>query len=142
MTKALYFIHSLNCIHRDIKSDNILLNKNGEVKVAGNFLEFLFYHGQFFFYSCFTFFFHNSFSWKFRHWIIFSDFGFSCQLENEDSKRNSIIGTPYWMSPVRIFFFGKGRVGVLQSARKRIIIKFWWTSSANFFLGNCFRWRV
>ncbi len=32
--KALKFIHSLNRIHRDIKSDNILLGMNGEVKLG------------------------------------------------------------------------------------------------------------
>jgi len=32
--KALAFIHSLHRIHRDIKSDNILLNEVGDVKIA------------------------------------------------------------------------------------------------------------
>eukprot|EP01125_Pyxidicula_operculata_P009889 TRINITY_DN3253_c0_g1_i1.p1 TRINITY_DN3253_c0_g1~~TRINITY_DN3253_c0_g1_i1.p1 ORF type:complete len:1155 (-),score=183.01 TRINITY_DN3253_c0_g1_i1:43-3456(-) len=59
--EGLHHLHSMNCIHRDIKSDNILLNKKGEVKLA--------------------------------------DFGFSCQLTKEKPKRNSIIGTPYWMPP-------------------------------------------
>jgi len=31
---ALNFIHRHHCIHRDIKSDNILINKNGEIKLA------------------------------------------------------------------------------------------------------------
>eukprot|EP01126_Amoeba_proteus_P058453 TRINITY_DN7543_c0_g1_i2.p1 TRINITY_DN7543_c0_g1~~TRINITY_DN7543_c0_g1_i2.p1 ORF type:complete len:240 (-),score=45.84 TRINITY_DN7543_c0_g1_i2:88-807(-) len=34
MLKALSHMHSLNCIHRDIKSDNILLNIYGQVKLA------------------------------------------------------------------------------------------------------------
>lgn len=32
--QALVYIHSLHRIHRDIKSDNILLNSKGEVKIA------------------------------------------------------------------------------------------------------------
>eukprot|EP01125_Pyxidicula_operculata_P016769 TRINITY_DN57_c0_g1_i1.p1 TRINITY_DN57_c0_g1~~TRINITY_DN57_c0_g1_i1.p1 ORF type:complete len:920 (-),score=290.32 TRINITY_DN57_c0_g1_i1:464-3223(-) len=32
--KALSFMHSMHCIHRDIKSDNILLNSKGEIKLA------------------------------------------------------------------------------------------------------------
>ena len=32
--EAIAFLHSLGRIHRDIKSDNILVNTRGEVKVA------------------------------------------------------------------------------------------------------------
>lgn len=32
--RGLAYIHSKNKIHRDLKSDNILLNKEGEVKIA------------------------------------------------------------------------------------------------------------
>jgi len=59
--KALSYIHDNHRIHRDIKSDNILLNNNGEVKIA--------------------------------------DFGYAAQLTVEKQKRNTVVGTPYWMAP-------------------------------------------
>eukprot|EP01114_Cavostelium_apophysatum_P014911 TRINITY_DN3974_c0_g1_i1.p1 TRINITY_DN3974_c0_g1~~TRINITY_DN3974_c0_g1_i1.p1 ORF type:complete len:742 (+),score=193.88 TRINITY_DN3974_c0_g1_i1:216-2441(+) len=59
--KGLSYIHSLHRIHRDIKSDNILLGTEGTVKLA--------------------------------------DFGYAAQLTQQKSKRNTIVGTPYWMAP-------------------------------------------
>ncbi|RHZ78752.1 hypothetical protein Glove_156g86 [Diversispora epigaea] len=59
--KALIYLSSLQRIHRDVRSDNILLNAWGDIKIA--------------------------------------DFGHSVQLTEKEPRRNSVIGTPYWMAP-------------------------------------------
>ena len=61
MIKGLAFLHRQHRLHRDIKSDNVLLNSDGDCKLG--------------------------------------DFGFSVNLTEEQNKRKSVVGTPYWMAP-------------------------------------------
>ncbi|CDF38569.1 Serine/threonine protein kinase [Chondrus crispus] len=59
--QGLASLHGIKRIHRDIKSDNTLVTREGHVKIA--------------------------------------DFGFAAQLTSKDNKRNTVIGTPFWMAP-------------------------------------------
>jgi len=59
--KGLEYLHDTKKIHRDIKAGNILLDIQGNAKLA--------------------------------------DFGVSAQLINTYSKKKTLTGTPYWMSP-------------------------------------------
>lgn len=58
---ALAYLHGQGKIHRDLKLQNILILKAGEVKLT--------------------------------------DFGVSTQLSSSFSRRNTTVGTPYWMAP-------------------------------------------
>lgn len=59
--EGLNYLHDKSIIHRDIKSDNLLMNAAGDIKLA--------------------------------------DFGYAVQLTEEQSARQSKVGTVCWMAP-------------------------------------------
>lgn len=77
--KGLAHLHSQNIIHRDIKSDNVLLDARGNVKISGlSGAPRPLLHAD----NCFP-----------------ADFGFCAKLTDQKSKRATMVGTPYWMAP-------------------------------------------
>jgi len=58
---GLEHLHQKGIIHRDIKSDNVMVSQKGRVKLT--------------------------------------DFGYGAQLTQEQARRQTVVGTPYWMAP-------------------------------------------
>lgn len=87
--QALAYLHSQGVIHRDIKSDSILLTLDGRVWYV--------------FFLCFSLYLFVSFSvvqsFCLPSQVKLSDFGFCAQISKDIPKRKSLVGTPYWMAP-------------------------------------------
>jgi p21-activated kinase 1 len=75
--KGLQHLHSKGVIHRDIKSDNILLSMDGNIKLSKFSPDML-----------------PPLSNSLR-----ADFGFCAQINEAHNKRTTMVGTPYWMAP-------------------------------------------
>lgn len=77
--EGLKHLHANGVIHRDIKSDNILLSMQGDIKLSKSMFYILvilpFINDVFF----------------------IADFGFCAQLHETQSKRTTLVGTPYWV---------------------------------------------
>lgn len=58
---GLAHLHEKGIVHRDIKSDNVMVANDGRIKIT--------------------------------------DFGYGAQLNKEQDKRKSVVGTTYWMAP-------------------------------------------
>lgn len=91
--QALAYLHAQGVIHRDIKSDSILLTLDGRVgppslsmvqltPILSNTPLFLI-----------------STHFLFNSQVKLSDFGFCAQISKDVPKRKSLVGTPYWMAP-------------------------------------------
>jgi protein-serine/threonine kinase len=78
MCKGLGHLHDRSIIHRNIKSDNVLLDGLGRVKIS----------------ACRLFPFPAS-----STNVPPEDFSFCAKLTDQNSKRASMMGTPYWMAP-------------------------------------------
>lgn len=86
--QALQFLHFNQVIHRDIKSDNILLGLDGSVKLS-------MFHFIMFNLTVLTI---SNVSILYVFFYL-ADFGFCAQISPEQSKRTTMVGTPYWMAP-------------------------------------------
>ncbi|KAI4880567.1 hypothetical protein NFI96_014192, partial [Prochilodus magdalenae] len=75
--RGLSHLHAHKVIHRDIKGQNVLLTENAEVKLGKGTPD------------C------N----QYTRMYVPVDFGVSAQLDRTVGRRNTFIGTPYWMAP-------------------------------------------
>jgi len=85
--RGLTHLHACKVIHRDIKGQNVLLTDNAEVKVC--IAIFIVLHEQVLLIILILI----------EIGLQLVDFGVSAQLDRTIGRRNTFIGTPYWMAP-------------------------------------------
>ena len=78
-------MHAQSIIHRDIKSDNVLLDAQGHVKISELVVPVDALSGPA--------------AEKHIRQTHTADFGFCAKLTDQKSKRATMVGTPYWMAP-------------------------------------------
>lgn len=91
--QALAYLHAQGVIHRDIKSDSILLTLDGRVGSPFSWLSYS--PGS----SLAPPFLLVSTHFLLHPQVKLSDFGFCAQISKDVPKRKSLVGTPYWMAP-------------------------------------------
>lgn len=80
--QGLEHLHRHGVIHRDIKSDNVLLSLTGDIKLSAFPLP------------------HSDTLTDLESLYLKADFGFCAQISDPaHSKRTTMVGTPYWMAP-------------------------------------------
>lgn len=83
VAQGLEHLHEYGVIHRDIKSDNVLLSLTGDIKLST-------YRGLLFWCDDLTL----------ATSLTLADFGFCGQISDPiNGKRTTMLGTPYWMAP-------------------------------------------
>jgi p21-activated kinase 1 len=84
--EGLRHLHDHGVIHRDIKSDNVLLSMTGEIKLSACI------------FACIRP--ASSSASSLTQAPSAADFGFCAQISDPaQSKRTTMVGTPYWMAP-------------------------------------------
>uniref|UniRef100_A0A2K5DG82 non-specific serine/threonine protein kinase n=1 Tax=Aotus nancymaae TaxID=37293 RepID=A0A2K5DG82_AOTNA len=86
--QALAYLHAQGVIHRDIKSDSILLTLDGRVGPILSLAQPRPHFPP-----------PGHHSLPFQPQVKLSDFGFCAQISKDVPKRKSLVGTPYWMAP-------------------------------------------